>query len=67
MKNMYNPVQNISEKFLKSLTFLTLPSYNAVEKQKKSRMKLKACVTGFCCFYMVLVENAMHCDNQNGS
>ena len=62
-----NPGQSIWEKFLKSLTFPPPPSYNAVEKQKQSRMKLNTCVTGFCCFNMVLAQNAMHCGNQYGS
>ena len=62
-----NPVQNIWEKFLKSLIFPLPPSHNAVEKQKQSRLKLKTCVTSFCCFHMVLAESAMHCGNQNGS
>ena len=53
-------------KILKILNIPHPPSYNAVEKQKQSRMKLKTCVTGFCCFHMVLPENTMHCGNQNG-
>ena len=63
----HNPGQKIWEKFLKSLTFPPPPSYNAVETQKQSRIKLKTCVTDFCCFHMVLAENAMHFVNQKGS